>query len=73
MKELLDADGENRAVRCFLLLYGGVAGLDVPQMREYLEACGYPLWPEWVNGDRGYLTKAGAQAWIRYLFSLEPQ
>ncbi len=72
--DLLDEDGENRAVRMFLLLYGGAHGLTVGRMKSHLCASGHPHWPAWVeNSPQGaHLTKAGAQLWLRHLFSLEP-
>lgn len=74
MKDLIDKDGENRAVRAFLLLYGGAGGgVTVEDMRDHLECCGFPVWPSWVNesGPRMHLTKGGAQDWLRSLFALE--
>jgi hypothetical protein len=68
----LDAEGENKAVRSFLMLYGQ-PGLTVGQMKNHLSTCGFTSWPGWVeNGPAGaHLTKAGAQLWLRHLFSLE--
>lgn len=71
MSELIDAEGENRAVRAFLLLYGGSAGVTTTQMRRHMEASGYPLWPEWAAHADRHLTKGGAQDWLRHLFALE--
>jgi hypothetical protein len=73
MTDLMDDDGENRAVRTFLLHYGA-PGLTVAQMRENMRRAGWDgCWPEWVNNPEvPYLTKAGAQHWLRHLFSLEP-
>jgi hypothetical protein len=71
MKDLLDVDGENRAVRMFLLLYGGSNGVTTGLMRYHLKMSGYDnAWPEWAN-DNMHLTKAGAQLWLRHLFNLE--
>ena len=72
MRELLDSDGENQAVRCFLMTYG-TRSLTVEMMREHMRRCGFPLWPEWVETPdaQGHLTKAGAQDWLRHLFGLE--
>jgi hypothetical protein len=72
-KDLIDPeDGENRAVRAFLLHYGA-PGLTVGRMRENLRLSGWGgCWPEWVNTqDREHLTKGGAQDWLRHLFALE--
>ena len=72
MIELMDEDGENLAVRYFLMLYGN-SSVTVADMKEHLDATGYPLWPTWVEGPgaQGHLTKGGAQDWLRFLFSLE--
>ena len=75
MLDLMDDDGENRAVRTFLLHYGGSMGLSVGQMRNNMRMAGWHgCWPAWVDepGEGGqHLTKAGAQLWLRHLFSLE--
>jgi len=73
-RELLDDDGENRAVRAFLLMYGGTEGGSIGKMRRHLEHSGFEnCWPEWVGAApyNQHLTKGGAQAWIRHLFALE--
>lgn len=62
-------DGENRAVRYFLMMYGGQTRT-IEGMRKHLQLSGFPYWPEWAERD-GHLTKGGAQAWIRYLIGLE--
>jgi esterase/lipase len=66
-------DGENQAVRAFLLLYGiGGNQKTVPQMRDHLKRCGFDgYWPDWAAADASGLTKSGAQSWLRYLFDLE--
>lgn len=73
--DLIDKeDGENRAVRSFLMLYGGATGLSVGQMRDHMEMSGWDgCWPAWVAevASGHHLTKGGAQGWLRYLFSLE--
>lgn len=69
---LLDSDGENRAVRAFLMLYG-TPGLTVDSMRLHMQRSGYAFWPEWVSHASGHLTKGGAQHWLRMLFALETQ
>lgn len=70
-QELIDTDGENRAVRMFLALYGGACGITTDKMRKHLEMAGFSgAWPEWANQNM-HLTKAGAQLWIRHLFALE--
>lgn len=73
-RELLDTDGENRAVRTFLQLYGATSSITLKDMCRHLEASGFDgYWPEWVadTDDRTHLTKGGAQNWLRYLFGLE--
>ncbi len=69
---LVDEDGENRAVRWFLAAYRN-PGMSVGGMKAHLKLSGYPLWPDWVERchPSEHLTKAGAQLWIRHLFSLE--
>ena len=70
--KMVDDEGENRAVRMFLALYGGQTGVTTEQMRKHLRMSGFKdAWPEWANTHEGHLTKAGAQLWIRHLFSLE--
>ncbi len=68
-------DGENRAVRCFLMLYGNTGGsTSVKSMKIHLEHSGFnDCWPSWVidPANAGHLTKAGAQDWLRHLFALE--
>jgi hypothetical protein len=68
-----DAEGENKAVRSFLMLYGQ-PGLTVGQMKKHMTMSGFKMWPAWVDTepDEAHLTKAGAQLWIRHLFALEP-
>jgi hypothetical protein len=68
-----DAEGENKAVRSFLMLYGQ-PGLTVGQMKKHMARSGFTSWPEWVETEPhgAHLTKAGAQLWIRHLFALEP-
>ena len=69
--DLIDEDGENRAVRAFLSLYQGGA-TTVGTMARHMECLGWASEPAWVNGaDSEPLTKAGAQLWIRHLLLLE--
>lgn len=74
-RDLIDpTDGENRAIRCFLMLYGssGPESYTIGQMRRHLQRSGYPFWPEWVlDRDDLHLNKADAQSWLRHLFGLE--
>lgn len=75
-RTLVDDEGENQAVRQFLLLYGGNNGgqLTTTEMREHLEMSGFDdrHWPQWAIRHVS-LTKSGAQLWIRHLFALETQ
>lgn len=73
-RELLDDDGENRAVRCFLSMYGCMNSPSVKSMKIHLEHSGFnDCWPAWVTdpANAGHLTKGGAQHWLRHLFALE--
>jgi hypothetical protein len=72
MRDLLDEDGENRAVRAFLMLYGGQS-VTAKQMSDHLRYSGYDHTPSWVKDSPGHLTKGGAQLWLRELFALEQQ
>lgn len=72
--EALMDDGENQAVRVFLMLYGCTSNVMVHDMCRHLAESGFDgYWPEWVADTRSetHLTKAGAQDWLRHLFSLE--
>lgn len=74
-KDLLDEEGENLAVRTFLRQYT-LPGITVGVMRDCLEMAGWDgCWPEFVTKAHrdDHLTKAGAQIWLRHLFSLELQ
>ena len=71
MKNLIDTDGENQAVRAFLQMYG-IPGLTAEQMHDHMCVSGYKgTSPEWVFEAPGFLTKGGAQHWLRKLFALE--
>lgn len=72
-RDLLDTDGENRALRSFLMQYG-VPSLTVSAMRKHMERSGwgFDYCPDFAKfGGVEHLTKAGAQIWIRHLLSLE--
>jgi hypothetical protein len=75
IRDLVDEEGENRAVRTFLMQYG-LPGLTVGAMAQHMNRSGWPYeyWPDFarqVDNAGQHLTKAGAQIWIRHLFSLE--
>lgn len=73
LESLVDDEGENLAVRWFLAYYGSGGNKTVGAMKSHLKNCGYDqLWPSWCDKEDGsHLTKAGAQLWLRHLFSLE--
>lgn len=71
---LLDDEGENQAVRSFLMQYSCDRAVTVDQMRKHMDLCGWSgCWPEFVEkaGSKEHLTKAGAQIWIRHLIDME--
>lgn len=73
-QEILDADGQNLAVRSFLLMYSCDRVISMAEMRNHMKMAGWgDMWPDLVSDARGdqNLTKACAQTWIRHLFSLE--
>jgi hypothetical protein len=75
-RDLLDDDGENRALRAFLLYYQNGGDKSVGAMRAYMQLSGWHgCWPDWVarDPDSAHLTKAGAQQWIRHLIDIESQ
>lgn len=72
-RDLLDEDGENKAVRTFLMFYAG-GKPTFGNIKAGLKHSGWNnCWPDWVNEQHpdSYVTKAGAQLWLRFLFSLE--
>lgn len=73
--ELIDKDGENLAVRAFLLFYASSQGnVSVRDMTKHLSNSGfYGCWPDWVTNENymEHLTKTGAQNWLRHLFAIE--
>jgi hypothetical protein len=73
IRDLMDEDGENRAIRSFLMQYQ-TPGITTVAMRRHMELSGWEgCWPTWVAEARAgdHLTKAGAQLWIRHLIQLE--
>lgn len=70
LRDLLDDDGENRAVRAFLMLYG-CGNPTAEQMAEHMRRSGFNVVPDWVQRSPGHLTKGGTQLWLRMLFDLE--
>lgn len=72
-RTLLDAEGENRALCTFLLLYGSGSSVSIAEMRKHMKRYGWDgCWPAWVAFPAdGHITKSGAQLWIRHLISLE--
>lgn len=75
MSKLVDTDGENLALRTFLLHYQN-PGVTITAMRNALRRLGFDgCWPAFVDNAAEFstLTKGGAQVWIRHLISLEPK
>lgn len=74
MRDLLDEDGENRAVRTFLqLIYGGTtSSITTERMRNHLAVSGWEanFVPDWAE-ENMTLTKAGVQMWLRHLLNME--
>lgn len=70
-KDLIDTDGENRAVRAFLL--GREVGCkDYEQMRRHMTNSGFNnCWPSEFAGLGGHMSKGDQQMWLRHLFALE--
>lgn len=74
IRELLDEEGENLAVRSFLMQYSCDRAVTVGAMLAHMNRSGWrEAAPEFALSVRPetHLTKAGAQIWIRHLFSLE--
>lgn len=72
-KELLDTDGENRAVRSFLMAYGSGCH-KIGDMKSHMELSGWKDHPDFVafkSLHNAHLTKAEAQDWLRHLFAME--
>lgn len=71
--EILDSDGENRALRTFLSIYADSNdAMMVGAMARHMESLGWDNHPKWIDENpHSNLTKAGAQLWIRHLLSLE--
>ncbi len=74
LRDLLGEDGENRALRSFLMQYG-LPGLTVGAMRDHMKRSGWggEYWPFFVSASNrdAHLTKGGAQVWIRHLLAME--
>lgn len=73
VRDLVDDEGENRAIRSFLLQYQ-TPGITTVAMRRHMEMSGWEgCWPSWVSEARAgdHLSKSGAQLWIRHLIQME--
>jgi hypothetical protein len=73
---LMDEEGENQAVRSFLMQYSCDRALTIGAMRKHMDMSGWPLQycPEFArigDYDSQHLSKAGAQEWLRHLFAME--
>lgn len=75
MRDLLDAEGENQAVRTFLMQYSCDRSITVGAMRSHMTRSGWgeEAIPQFARNTYSaeHLTKSGAQIWIRHLFDLE--
>lgn len=72
MENMMDEDGENQALRSFLLLYSG--GVQTYGNCRCMRLGGYEYAiPEWAKESpaSAHVTKAAAQEWIRFILSLE--
>lgn len=73
MRNLLDEDGENMAVRSFLMQYSCDRSISCAAMAQHMKRSGFEeTTPDFVHGP-AHMNKAMAQAWLRHLFSLEPK
>jgi hypothetical protein len=73
-RDLIDTDGENRAVRSFLMQYSCDRAVTVGAMLAHMNLSGWRgTAPEFALQVRPetHLTKAGAQIWIRHLLNME--
>lgn len=73
-RDLVDEEGENRAVRTFLMQYSCDRSVTVGAMLAHMNMSGWRgTAPDFALNVRPetHLTKAGAQLWLRQLFSLE--
>jgi hypothetical protein len=76
MRDLLAEDGENRALRTFLMQYSCDRSVSVATMAQHMSRSGWSAeyWPHFarqVDNAGKHLTKAGAQLWIRHLLNME--
>lgn len=75
-RELVDDEGENQALRCFLMQYSCDRSMTLAAMAKFMLRSGWgsEYWPQFARNPelQGMpLTKAGAQLWIRHLIELE--
>ena len=73
--DLIDTDGENKAIRSFLRFYLK-PGISIGEMRDNMEGSGWDgCWPESIAAAdwNSTLTKFEVQAWLRHLFALEDE
>lgn len=69
---LIDENGDNRAVQLFLAMYGNEDDVSIARMQLHLERYGFGCYlPDWVETEKGVLTITRAREWIRHLFLLE--
>jgi len=72
-RTLIDQNGENLALRSFLMQYSCDRAASVADMAQHMRRSGWDgFWPGWVSSsDARHLTKLDAQRWIRHLLDLE--
>lgn len=73
LSKLLDTDGENKAVRYFLL-HWQTPQITIGAMCQSLELSGFgaEFWPDFADPlSHAHLNKSAAQAWLRHLFDIE--
>lgn len=69
---LIDDNGDNRAVHMFLAMYGNEDDVSVARMQIHLENYGFGgCSPDWAKTEKGVLTITRAREWIRHLFLIE--
>ena len=72
-KPILDNNGENKALSCFLDAYSNSIRKEIETIKSHMESNGYPYWPSWVNESKkhSFMTSTQVQDWIKYLIKLE--
>ena len=69
---LVCEDGENKAVRSFLQMYGSNPTALVSKFVHHMKSLEWDSYPSWVDSHLNTkMTAGGAQDWIRHLIWLE--